>query len=103
MPCQCDTDEKKKKCMWWIDKASGIIETLPATGEIRFLTGCFPEVIFKLMEYVIKTNVSAASSVEGHRQIVVEGFQRLLPLLGNLTLQVPPLERSSENSDGSTQ
>lgn len=81
MSCQCKTDRHRAKCMWWIDKSDGIIETNPATGEIRFLTGCFPEVFFKLMEFVIHTNVSAASAVESHRNVVDNGFKQLTSLV----------------------
>lgn len=85
MTCQCKTDEDRQKCMWWVDKAAGILETQPATGEIRFVTGCFPEVFFKLMEFVVKTNVSAASAIEGHRNTVFGGISQLTTLLGNLS------------------
>lgn len=85
MPCQCKTERQRSKCMWWIDKAQGILETQPATGEVRFLTGCFPEVFFKLMEFVIKTNVSSAAAVESHRNIMDEGFKKLVPLMCGLT------------------
>ena len=97
MPCQCRTDEQRQKCMWWIDKAAGILETQPTTGEVRFVTGCFPEVMFRLFEFVVKTNVSAASAIEGHRNAVFDGVSQLTTLLSSLS-SIPSMLVQLESS-----
>lgn len=63
-----------KKCPLWVGHDWGVFEGNVATGEQRLVTGCFPKVMLRLMEFVIRSNNSAAAAIESSRNVVASGF-----------------------------
>lgn len=61
-------------CPCWIGPQAGFLETNVATGEERFIVGCFYQVIPKLMVEVIKASNRPAAAVESIRN---EMFERM--------------------------
>lgn len=83
MTCQCKTDKQRAKCIWWISESCGVWETNTVTGEQRLATGCFPSVLLRLMEFVVRTNNSAAAAVESNRNETAAGLQRVAHAIGS--------------------
>jgi hypothetical protein len=71
-------------CPCWIGPQAGFMETNVVTKEERFVTGCFYQVIPKLMVEVIKASNRPAAAVEGIRNEMVRGMTMIaqgLPVL----------------------
>lgn len=68
---------KGKRCPFWIGTEHAVFENRVGTGETRLVTGCFPTVFMRLMEFVVQTNVSAAASSQEVRNEVARGFDNV--------------------------
>lgn len=63
-----------KRCPFWIGMEHGVFERNDRTGEQRLVTGCFPTVFMRLMEWVVQSNKSAAAAIESTRNEIARGF-----------------------------
>lgn len=61
-------------CPCWISEQAGFVETNPASGEERFITGCFYQVIPRLMCAVIAASNRPAAAIEGTRNEISHGL-----------------------------
>lgn len=61
-------------CPCWISEQAGFLETNSATGEARFVTGCFYQVIPRLMCEVIAASNRPAAAIEGTRNEISRGL-----------------------------
>lgn len=64
-------------CPYWVDRDAGMVETNIATGEERFIEGCFFQVMPKLMIHVIRASNRPAASMDKIANELVKGFTRL--------------------------
>lgn len=68
---------KGKRCPFWIGTEHAVFEKNVSTGEQRLVTGCFPTVFMRLMEFVVQTNTSAAAASETVRNEIARGFDNV--------------------------
>ncbi len=81
--CENCLAPKGKDCPNWVAESWGVWETNVVTGEQRLVTGCFPRVMLRLMEFVVRTNNSAAAAVESNRNETAAGLQRVAHAIGS--------------------
>lgn len=72
--CENCLAPKGKRCPFWIGIEHAVFEKNVSTGDQRLVTGCFPTVFIRLMEFVVHTNVSAAAASETVRNEIDRGF-----------------------------
>lgn len=87
-------------CPTWISEQAGFMETNVQTGEERFITGCFYQVIPRLMVEVIKASNRPAAAVESTRNVIAEGFTRLTRHMANLPALVEEQRVALERPSG---
>jgi hypothetical protein len=75
--CEDCLAPKGKKCPFWIGTEHAVFEKNVSTGDQRLVTGCFPIVFMRLMEFVVHTNVSAAAASEAVRNEIDRGFSNV--------------------------
>lgn len=78
-------------CPCWIGPQAGFVETNVVTGEERFITGCFFQVIPRLMVEVIKASNRPAAAVESTRNEIARGFERVVQGMERVSAALPAL------------
>lgn len=84
MPCQCKTDRQKSRCVWYIPPDIGLIEEDPIGGQVRVVSGCFPQIMLRWMTGVVKTNTSCAAAMESARNHFAGAVTQLFGISGLL-------------------
>jgi hypothetical protein len=74
---RCPHRYSKAGCPCWITEKNGFLETNIQTGEERIVTGCFYEVMPKLMMHVVQAANRPAAAVESTRNEIAQGFQEI--------------------------
>lgn len=75
--CENCIAPKGKTCPFWIGVEHAVFEKNVSTGDQRLVTGCFPLVFMRLMEFVVHTNTSAAAAAETVRNDIALGFDNV--------------------------
>jgi hypothetical protein len=78
----------------------GLIETNLQTGEERLLTGCFYEIIPKLMVHVIRASNRPAAAMESFRNEVVTGLGNIVHAFQGKPVVVTRLIEGEGKEDG---
>ena len=65
-------------CPAWIGPEHGFMETNVQTGDDRLVTGCFYQVIPKLMIHVVKAANRPAAAMQSFRNDVVAGLAQMI-------------------------
>lgn len=73
----CPNKKAKNGCPCWIGPEQGLMETHVATGQERLITGCFYQVIPKLMYHVIAASNRPAAAMEELRNGMIQVGQML--------------------------
>jgi hypothetical protein len=91
-------------CPCWIGEQAGFLETNVVTGEQRFITGCFYQVIPKLMVELIKASNRPAAAIESTRNemsrcltMIAQNVMPLRPLVGSVA---PALDQLAHHDEG---
>lgn len=84
---RCPNRYSKRGCPCWIGPEAGIFETNIETKEERLVTGCFYQVVVRLMSHVVRASNRPAAAVESFRNELVE---RLDMALAHRALSGPP-------------
>lgn len=72
----CDSP-KGKSCPRWVDESWGFLEKNIATGDQRFMVGCFYEVALRMLMETARAMNSAAAASEGAREAVREAADNI--------------------------
>lgn len=75
------------------------METNIRTGEERFITGCFYQVIPRLMVEVIKASNRPAAAIESTRNEIAEGLHRVAQAVTLHGRGVPLMLENAERSE----
>lgn len=81
--CEFCPNKYAKGCPHWIKADSGFMETNAATGEIRPVTGCFFQVIPRLMAHVVAEARRPAAVLQGLRNDMVDGMRTIVSVVAN--------------------
>lgn len=102
----CDAP-KGKSCPRWVDETWGFMEKNIATGEQRFMTGCYYEVSLRMLMEVARSMNSAAAAAESARNAVDKaadninagfaGVAHVLSVADQLDCHLPTLLIESPN------
>lgn len=76
----CDAP-KGKPCPRWVSSEMGFMLKNDVTSEFKPLTGCFYQVMLQMMFEVARSVNSAARAVESSRNIIAEGFIKVVPAI----------------------
>lgn len=89
----CPQKGTGRGCPAWVGPESGtiILETNTATGEERPVSGCFYQVMPRLMVEVIKASNRPAAAIESTRNEIASGLARLAGAMPRL-LSVDAIE-----------
>lgn len=87
-------------CPFWIDRQAGFMETNVATGEERFVEGCFFQVMPRLMVHVVQASNRPAAAIESTRNEIAKGFARMAQLGMARIAQVERAEEVKALTDG---
>lgn len=85
---RCPNRYSKVGCPCWITEKHGFLETNVQTGEQRVVTGCFYEVIPKLMMHVVQASNRPAAAVESTRNELVRGLDEIGRRVADLPKQL---------------
>ena len=88
---RCPNRYEKRGCPCWITEKHGFMETNIETKEERLVTGCFYEVMPKLMIHVIAAANRPAAAFESLRNEMLLGFQGVAEVLRVGGPPLPPM------------
>lgn len=94
---RCPHRYRKAGCPCWITEKHGFLETHIQTGEQRIVTGCFYEVMPKLMMHVVQAANRPAAAVESTRNEIVRGFDAIDERMRDLPSR---LQLAKQNGEG---
>lgn len=84
---RCPHRYRAEGCPCWVTHEHGFMETNEVTGDTRPVTGCFYQVMPKLLSHVVTAGNRTAAAVCSTRNEIASGFTQLcaaaplLPLL----------------------
>lgn len=89
---KCPYRYEAKGCPCWIEPEAGFMEKNIQTGEERLVTGCFYQVIPKLMAHMVAAVGQPRAALESWREEMIKGFD----LLAKVRRFPPALPRSPQ-------
>lgn len=90
--CPHRVDGENRNCPCWLSEKNGLLEINPETNEERFITGCFYEIVPKiLIELINATNNNTSNIKSLHENTSTE-----LNKLANVIIRLPELSALSQ-------
>lgn len=74
---RCPHRNSKKGCPAWVGAENTVVETNLQTGDVRAVTGCFYQVMPKLMVHVIQASNRPASVLQEMRNDMAQGLGQI--------------------------
>ena len=74
----CPLRDTGEDCPAWVTEQAGFTETNVVTKEERFVTGCFFQVIPKILSHTVAASNRAATASDKLRNSITKGFEALL-------------------------
>lgn len=94
----CKWKDSETGCPFYIGVESGFVET-NEQGEVRMLTGCFMQQFFRMLSFLVKTNVGIAASVQSHRNEISRRVEEVGRLVASSETLNPPIELKAITKD----
>lgn len=89
---RCPHRHSKNGCPAWVDADHGFIEGNIATGEQRVVTGCFYQVVPKLMVHLVQASNRPAAVLQEMRNETAQAMGQIATAVQNM---LPRLEKQA--------